>query len=80
MSIHTVGDSHSYYGWSGIIHHHLGAVLCYSFGKEKLNKCDIRNFDIKDGDTVIFCFGEIDCRCHIHKHITETTTYQQYYK
>lgn len=76
MSIHTVGDSHSYYGWSGIIHHHLGPVLCYSFGKDKLNKCDIRNFDIKDGDTVIFCFGEIDCRCHIHKHITETTTYQ----
>ena len=76
MSIHTVGDSHSYYGWSGIIHHHLGPVLCYSFGKDKLNKCDIRNFDIKDGDTVIFCFGEIDCRCHIYKHITDTITYQ----
>ena len=76
MSIHTIGDSHSFNGWSGIIQHHLGAVLCYSFGKEKLNRCDIRNFNIKDGDTIVFCLGEIDCRCHIHKHITETTTYQ----
>lgn len=76
MSIHTIGDSHSHNGWSGIINHHLGPVLCYSFGKEKLNRCDIRNFNINDGDTIIFCLGEIDCRCHIHKHITDTTTYQ----
>ena len=76
MSIHTIGDSHSHNGWSGIINHHLSALLCYSFGKEKLNRCDIRNFNIKDGDTIVFCLGEIDCRCHIHKHITETTTYQ----
>ena len=77
MSIHTTGDSHSYHGWSEIIQHHLGPVLCYSFGKEKLNKCDIRNFNIKDGDSIVFCFGEIDCRCHIHKHITDTTTYKE---
>jgi hypothetical protein len=31
---------------------------------------------MKNGDTIIFCFGEIDCRCHVHKHITETNTYQ----
>ena len=76
MSIHTIGDSHSFNGWTGIINHHLGPVLCYSFGKEKLNRCDIRKFDIKDGDTIVFCLGEIDCRCHIHKHITETAVYQ----
>jgi hypothetical protein len=78
MSIHTIGDSHCGNGWSGTgrIQHHLGAVLCYSFGKEKLNRCDIRNFNIKDGDTIVFCLGEIDCRCHIHKHITDTITYQ----
>jgi len=76
MSIHTIGDSHSSYGWYGVVKHHVGALLCYSFGKEKFNRCDIRNFNIKDGDSIIFCLGEIDCRCHIHKHITDTTTYQ----
>ena len=77
MTIHTIGDSHSLNGWSGVIIHHIGPVLCYSIGKEILNRFDLRHStDIKDGDTIIFCFGEIDCRCHIHKHITETTTYQ----
>lgn len=76
MTIHTIGDSHSYFGWNGIIQHSLGPLLCYSFGIKKLNSCDIRNFNIKDDDTIIFCLGEIDCRCHIHKHITDTKTYQ----
>jgi hypothetical protein len=76
MSIHTIGDSHSHNGWSGIINHHLGPVLCYSFGKDKLSRCDIRNYDIKDGDTVVFCFGEIDCRCHVYNHISDESTYQ----
>ena len=76
MPIHTIGDSHSGNGWRGIIQHWLGPILCYSFGKEKLGRCDIRKFNIKNGDTVVFCFGEIDCRCHIHKHITESVTYK----
>ena len=76
MTIHTIGDSHCCNGWTGVICNYLGPVLCYSFGKEKLNRCDIRNFHMKDGDTVVYCFGEIDCRCHIHKHITETITYE----
>ena len=76
LNIHTVGDSHSYYGWgSSIVKHHLGPVLCYRVGKDKLDRCDIQNFNIQDGDTIVFCFGEIDCRCHIHKHITDTVTY-----
>jgi len=83
MSIHTIGDSHSINGWytsdewyGKIKTHHLGGILCYSFGRDKLNRCDIRNFNIEDGDTIIFSFGEIDCRSHINKHITETRTYQ----
>jgi hypothetical protein len=52
MSIHTFGDSHSstrISGWkdcNNVIAHELGALLCYSFGKEKLNRFDIRNYDI----------------------------------
>ena len=82
MSIHTFGDSHScnvHSGWKhcdNIKAHHLGPVLCYSFGKEVLKRCNIVNFDIKDNDSVVFCFGEIDCRCHIHKHITNVKSYK----
>jgi len=77
MSIHTFGDSHSTYGWgSKVKRHHIGPLLCYSFGKKKLNVCDIRKYDVMEGDSIIFCFGEIDCRCHIHKHISSEKTYQ----
>ena len=82
MSIHTIGDSHAsniLSGWKdcdNIKPHHLGPMLCYSFGKEVLKRCNIENFNIKDNDTVIFCFGEIDCRCHIHKHITTVKSYK----
>jgi len=76
MTIHTIGDSHAANGWSGIVPHHIGARLCYSFGRDKGNLFDIHSLNIKDGDSVIFCFGEIDCRCHIHKHITDTNTYE----
>ena len=91
--IHTIGDSHCIFAMEGGGYpqnaeikindetkqksHWLGPILCYSFGKENLKRCDIRKFDIKDNDTVIFCFGEIDCRCHIHKHITNENTYQK---
>jgi hypothetical protein len=77
MTIHTIGDSHACNGWTSVMQHHLGPLLCYSFGKENLNRCDIRNLNIIDGDTIIFCLGEIDCRCHIHKHITNSMTYQK---
>ena len=77
MVIHTFGDSHACNGWGTLIEkHHLGPILAYSFGKEKLNRCDISKYNVKNGDTIIFCFGEIDCRCHVHKHINETITYE----
>ena len=32
---------------------------------------------IKENDYIVFCFGEIDCRGHIHRHITKENTYQK---
>jgi len=84
MVIHTFGDSHSRFGWKHcknnyqlVIMHHLGPLLAYSFGRDKLNYIDIRNYGVNNGDTLVFCLGEIDCRCHVHKHITDTITYQE---
>jgi hypothetical protein len=76
MPVHTIGDSHCYSGWdrSIVTHHHVGPMLCYSFGQHRV---DIRTFPFQHGDTLIFCFGEIDCRCHIQKYVNETTTYKQ---
>ena len=78
MVIHTFGDSHCYNGWGGINNlytHHLGPKLCFSIGRDGINIKE--GYNVNNGDTVIFCFGEIDCRCHIHKHITETNDYKE---
>ena len=56
--------------------HHLDPVLFYTFGKEKLNRCDINKFNIKNDDSVVFCFEEIDCRCHVHKYINSVKSYK----
>ena len=78
MVIHTFGDSHSYSGWNEIINiqnHHLGPKLCFSIGLDGINIKD--GYNVNNGDTVIFSFGEIDCRCHIHKHITISNDFKQ---
>lgn len=54
--------------------HHLGPILCYSFGRDVFSKCDIslEKYKVHDGDIVVFAFGEIDCRCHINKYVSNT--------
>lgn len=74
MVIHTVGDSHSYSGWSGVTTNHLGPMLCYTFGK-KHKRFDIHSLNLKEGDSIIFCFGEIDCRCHVNKYVRNNVSY-----
>lgn len=78
MVIHTFGDSHASNGWQNIpniVIHHLGPKLCFSVGRDGINITE--GYNVNNGDTLIFCFGEIDCRCHIRKHITETVDYKQ---
>jgi len=74
--VHTIGDSHCKNAWQNIEDvevHWVGSKLCYSFNSIVLN---IKQFNINNGDMIIFCFGEIDCRCHIHKHITPELSYK----
>ena len=76
---HTFGDSHSRCGFEKLHNiqvNHLGPKLCYSFGRDKLNCLNIKNYGINDGDGVIFCFGEIDCRAQIYKYVNEDNSYQ----
>lgn len=76
------GDSHAsdiHSGWKIIPNIkciHLPGLLCYTFGKYNLEKLNIEKHNVQNNDTVCFCFGEIDCRNHVHKHITKEKTYQ----
>jgi hypothetical protein len=73
--IHSYGDSHAKFSFSGIpnvITHNIGPVTMESVGKNnniKQIKIMFTDFNIKKDDIVIFCFGEIDCRVHIKNNI-----------
>lgn len=73
ITIHTYGDSHAsnHGGWGDIINenikiniNHIEGKLAFSFGRDKMQVVN----NVNSGDVVIFCFGEIDCRCHINKY------------
>jgi len=71
------GDNCKKNGWpEGVKHHHMGAVICNSFGTKGFELVDVSKFDLEDGDTLVFSFGEIDCRCHVYKHVNESQTYK----
>jgi hypothetical protein len=81
MAIHTFGDSHSLFAWRDIIdvvihYKSIGSRLCYSFGRDKLKLLDIKK-EVLPEDVVIFCFGEIDCRYHVGKHVSIEKSYQK---
>lgn len=67
--IYTFGDSHSKFGWEridGVVYNHIGPKLMFNFRK------DIFKFvNMSDEDSLVFCFGEIDVRCHIKKHVID---------
>ena len=80
MRIHTFGDSHSRAAFERIKNiniHYLGPILCHSFGRDGLNCLNLKKHNVSNGDCVVFCFGEIDCRCHIYKHLNEKSYDQQ---
>jgi hypothetical protein len=84
-TIYTIGDSHSVSGWYKIPNvswNHLGPILAFSIGRDKNLRIKIERFNFKMGDTVVFSFGEIDCRCHVFKYCVDgnqntSKTYKQ---
>lgn len=86
ITIHTFGDSHaskihSHWGYIklpnvNIICNHIGGKLMYTFGRLGLKLLNIRKYGVKENDIVIFCFGEIDCRNHVDKHVSEKKPYK----
>jgi hypothetical protein len=79
--IHTVGDSHSMFGWKDISPslvkiNHIGPKLMHTFSRdrEKVITHSVYN-SIREGDIIVYCFGEIDCRCHVQKHVNKDVSY-----
>lgn len=65
--IRTVGDSHAIHPWHkipGVVTSSVGPMLMHSFGLSPQHH--ILAGVPRDG-ILVFCWGEIDCRCHVNK-------------
>ncbi|MFA5403220.1 MAG: hypothetical protein WC318_06980 [Candidatus Omnitrophota bacterium] len=67
--IYTIGDSHAWHTWlkiPGVVTNPQGPMLMYTIGLPE----NQRNWakDIPIEAIVCFCWGEIDCRCHVYKY------------
>ena len=69
----TVGDSHSMYTFSGIAAEtrHLGPVTMHRVGRDGPWLADQVRDVVADDCVIVFCVGEIDVRCHVHRQIVE---------
>jgi hypothetical protein len=73
--IHIFGDSHSDNTFKDIEVkypikiNHIGPITAHKVGRDKINMLELS--DVKNNDICIFCFGEIDARCHVGKQINE---------
>ena len=66
-TIFTVGDSHAWHAWlkiPGVVTGTVGPMLMYSFGRDK----PLLTQHIPLDAIICFCWGEIDCRCHVYKY------------
>lgn len=76
MILHTFGDSHcghDWYNWNAVKieglevkTHWKGPRTCAKFAMMGIKFMNIADDGVEEGDMVLFSFGEIDCREHIH--------------
>lgn len=71
--IYIYGDSHTRFLFSGIEYPHISksvnSITMYRIGRD--NKIVNHNpTDHDSNSSIIVVYGEIDCRCHIHKQIS----------
>jgi hypothetical protein len=83
--VHSIGDSHCAFSFRDIEEeyilyfrgedilkvpfeiHYLGSKTMYSFGKKGVAEENYHGIGL--GEYLVFCFGEIDVRCHIYNQI-----------
>jgi len=66
-TIYAIGDSHCLHAWHkipGVVAGGMGAMTMHNFGSSR----SVVVAHIPEDAVACFCWGEIDCRCHVHVH------------
>ena len=69
--IYLFGDSHCNNNFKNLplpnMNLYRNSITMHRVGRDHLNFINWRMLNIADNDTVIYQFGEVDCRCHVGK-------------
>ena len=68
--IHIFGDSHAHFSFQnvkGCTIHWLPDITMHRVGRDSISFLNLLQYDVRENDTAIFVFGEIDVRCHVAK-------------
>lgn len=52
--------------------HYLGPKTMYRVSRDKQNFINLQKYNVKDNSVAIYCFGEIDARCHVYNQIQKS--------
>ena len=78
--VHVFGDSHadfSFRGYEGLVSHITISVTCFRVGRDGKGILNFQTAGVKDNDTIIVLFGEVDCRCHIKRQLLAGREYKE---
>lgn len=71
--IFLFGDSHANFNFKGLTYPHrnlhTNSVTMHRVGRDRKKFIDFSKRGIKNGDIVIYQFGEVDCRAHVGKQL-----------
>lgn len=69
LRTYVVGDSHSleFKGIPNCQTHHFRTHTMHRIGRDGLSGLNLTQLGVREGQAVVFAFGEIDARCHIGK-------------
>lgn len=74
MKAYSIGDSHSDFSFRNVLEHRysIAPMTMHRVRRDKINFLEVfknMGVDVPYDSFVIFCFGEIDVRCHIFNQI-----------
>lgn len=77
MRLLSLGDSHAMYTFAGVAEaklYWIGPVTMHRAARDGIRSLVPDFLKLTAEDTIIFCFGEIDCRAHIRKQVTRNNS------
>jgi hypothetical protein len=70
--LYIFGDSHALFSFKGLAiphqNRHQISITMHRIGRDKLIINYSPDIDLPD-NTIVICYGEVDCRCHVGKQI-----------